>query len=256
LPRGAEGAPTPPAPPAPAPGRRRRVRIGIARDAAFQFYYAENLERLAAAGADLIEWSPLTDRDLPAVDGLYLGGGYPELHACALGDNTSVRTAVRRFVEAGRPVYAECGGLMFLAESLEDVDGHVHPMVGVLPAAVRMRAHGLTLGYREVTLAAGCPLGPAGTVARGQEFHASTLGPVPATVRRAYRLRAPGGAERAEGYLIERTLMSYVDWRFCSDVAGRRSGKAGRGDPDGVWRATYQGEGPAGRRVCAGVGAV
>ena len=89
-------------------------------------------------------------------------------------------------------------------------------MVGVLPAAVRMRAHGHTLGYQEVTLAAGCPLGSVGTTARGQEFHASTLGPVPATVKRAYRLRLPGGAERSEGYLVERTLMSYVHLHFAS----------------------------------------
>jgi cobyrinic acid a,c-diamide synthase len=214
-PRGAGGVHTSPAPPTPAPARGR-VRIGIARDAAFQFYYPENLERLRAAGAELVAWSPLADADVPDVAGLYLGGGYPELHARALGDNTSVRTAVRRFVEAGRPVYAECGGLMFLADSIEDLDGHVHPMVGVLPAAVRMRAHGITLGYREVTLAAGCPLGRAGTVARGQEFHASSLGPVPEAVRRAYRLRVPGGGERAEGYLVERALISYVHLHFAS----------------------------------------
>jgi cobyrinic acid a,c-diamide synthase len=197
----------------------RRVRIGVARDAAFQFYYAENLELLRAAGAELVWWSPLAEADVPDVEGLYLGGGYPELHAGALADNASLRKAVRRFAEANRPIYAECGGLMYLAESLEDHDGRVHPMVGVLPAAVRMRAHGLTLGYAEVTLAAAGPLGAAGTVARGQEFHASTLGPVSAAVPRVYQVRAPGGAERAEGYLVGRTLMSYVHLHFASNPA-------------------------------------
>ena len=194
-----------------------RARIGVARDAAFQFYYEENLAMLRQAGAELVSWSPLADADVPDVDGLYLGGGYPELHGAALAENAAVRKAVRRFAEAGRPVYAECGGLMFLARSLEDLDGRVHPMAGVLPAPVRMKAHGVTLGYAEVTLAADCPLGRAGTVARGQEFHASTLGPVSPAVRRAYTVRAPGGAVRAEGYLVGRTLMSYLHLHFASN---------------------------------------
>jgi cobyrinic acid a,c-diamide synthase len=105
---------------------------------------------------------------------------------------------------------------MFLAESLEDLDGRVHPMSGVLPAPVRTRAHGVTLGYAEVTLAADCLLGPAGRVARGQEFHASTLGPVPAAIPRVYAVRAPGGPMRAEGYLVGRTLMSYLHLHFAS----------------------------------------
>jgi cobyrinic acid a,c-diamide synthase len=197
----------------------RRARIGVARDAAFQFYYAENLDALRDAGAELVWWSPLADADVPDVDGLYLGGGYPELHAAALADNTRVRTAVRRFADGGRPVYAECGGLMFLAESLEDRDGRVHPMVGLLPAPVRMRAHGLTIGYAEVELTAACPLGAAGDRVRGQEFHASTLGPVPPAIARVYRVRTPNGGERFEGYLVGRALMSYVHLHFASNAA-------------------------------------
>ena len=100
---------------------------------------------------------------------------------------------------------------------LEDVAGRVHPMVGLLPGAVRMREHGLTLGYAEVTLAAPTLLGPAGSVVRGQEFHASTLGPLPAAVTRAYRVRSPGGGERFEGYAVGRTLMSYVHLHFASN---------------------------------------
>jgi len=194
-----------------------RARIGVARDAAFQFYYEENLDRLRAAGAELVAWSPLADADVPDVEGLYLGGGYPELHGAALGDNSSLKKSVRRFAEAGRPVYAECGGLMFLAESLEDLDGRVHPMVGLLPAAVRLREHGLTLGYAEVSLATATPLGVAGVRARGQEFHKSTLGPVPPAITRAYRVRAPRGHERPEGYLVGATLMSYVHLHFASN---------------------------------------
>jgi cobyrinic acid a,c-diamide synthase len=204
--------------------RPMRARIGIARDAAFQFYYEENLDLLRAAGAELVAWSPLADADVPDVEGLYLGGGYPELHGAALGDNASLKKSVRRFAEAGRPIYAECGGLMFLAESLEDLDGRVHPMVGLLPAAVRLREHGLTLGYAEVALATATPLGAAGVRARGQEFHKSTLGPVPPAIVRAYRVHAPAigvsrsdGWERPEGYLVGATLMSYVHLHFASN---------------------------------------
>lgn len=207
------------APPAPPPPPVTRARIGVARDAAFQFYYAENLDRLRWAGAELVAWSPLVDRDVPDVDGLYLGGGYPELHAARLAANVELRKAVRRFAEAGRPIYAECGGLMYLAEALEDLDGVAHPMVGLLPTTVRLRPRRLTLAYCEVTLTAHTPLGPAGTCARGHEFHASTADPVPATVRRAYRVARRDGETFAEGYLVERALMSYVHLHFASNPA-------------------------------------
>jgi len=204
------------------PGRTSmpRATIGIARDHAFQFYYAENLDLLREAGADLVEWSPLADGEPPDVDGLYFGGGYPELHAQHLADNARCRQSVRRFaLDPGRPVYAECGGLMYLAESLEDADGRVHEMVGLLPARVTMRPPRMSLGYLGVTLTAPTPLGPAGTVARGQEFHFSTLSPVPASVPRAYGVTAPGGATRAEGYVVGRSLMSYVHLHFASNPA-------------------------------------
>ena len=204
------------------PGRTSmpRATIGIARDHAFQFYYAENLDLLREAGADLVEWSPLADGEPPDVDGLYFGGGYPELDAQHLADNARCRQSVRRFaLDPGRPVYAECGGLMYLAESLEDADGRVHEMVGLLPARVTMRPPRMSLGYVDVTLTAPTPLGPAGTVARGQEFHFSTLSPVPASVPRAYGVTAPGGATRAEGYVVGRSLMSYVHLHFASNPA-------------------------------------
>ena len=204
------------------PGRSSmpRATIGIARDHAFQFYYAENLDLLREAGAELVEWSPLADGEPPDVDGLYFGGGYPELDAQQLADNARCRQSVRRFaLDPGRPVYAECGGLMYLAESLEDAEGRVHEMVGLLPARVTMRPPRMSLGYLGVTLTAPTPLGPAGTVARGQEFHFSTLSPVPASVPRAYGVTAPGGATRAEGYVVGRSLMSYVHLHFASNPA-------------------------------------
>jgi cobyrinic acid a,c-diamide synthase len=199
-----------------------RARIGVARDRAFQFYYAENLERLRAAGAELRFWSPETDEALPDVDGLYLGGGYPELRAQALSANEAARAAVRDFARAGKPIYAECGGLMYLAEALEDAEGATYPMVGLLPTIVRMRPRKLALGYTEVLFTSDTPLGPAGRVARGHEFHYSTLDAVPQSVARAWRLQARRGEGRAEGFLVGRTLMSYVHVHFasCPEIPG------------------------------------
>jgi cobyrinic acid a,c-diamide synthase len=197
--------------------KRHRARIGIARDVAFQFYYPENLELLEAAGAELVFWSPLRDRVLPEVDGLYFGGGYPELHARALSENLSIREAVKRFADGGKPIYAECGGLMFLADALEDLEGNAYPMVGILPTTVRMLPRRLTLGYTEVEFTAESPLGAPRTQARGHEYHYSTLDPIPSSVQRVYTLRFHGGGERAEGYLIGSVLMSYVHLHFGSN---------------------------------------
>src|SRR5439155_1347106 len=145
-----EPARLPPEPPAlPA-----RVRVAIARDAAFSFYYRDNLDRLAAAGAELVGWSPLADAGLPAGTRLlYLGGGYPEVHAPRLAANAAARAAVREFAAAGGAIYAECGGLMYLAEMLRTLDGTSHPMCGVLPLAVRMEPRLAALGYVEVAIA-------------------------------------------------------------------------------------------------------
>jgi cobyrinic acid a,c-diamide synthase len=219
-------------------GGPARARIGVARDVAFQFYYPANFELLRAAGAELVFWSPLDDADLPDVDALYLGGGYPEVHAGRLAANVPMREAVRAFALGGRPVYAECGGLLYLTAALEDEAGALQPMVGLLPTVGRMAPKRLTLGYAEVEVTRATPLGPAGTVARGHEFHASRIDEVPDRVERAYTVRmGRGGPPRAEGYLIGETLMSYVHLHFGSNPAvpehlvrhadARRRGHAG-----------------------------
>ena len=201
----------PPAPPAPP-----RARLGVAMDDAFQFYYPENLDALRAAGARLVPWSPLEDAALPDVDGLYLGGGYPELHAPRLAANRAVRAAVRGFALDGRPVYAECGGLMYLAERLDDPDGRGHPMAGVLPVHVRMAPRRLTLGYREVRLVGDTLLGPAGARLRGHEFHASHVD-APPSVEALYEVADPAGGEAwVEGYRAGGALASYVHLHFGS----------------------------------------
>jgi cobyrinic acid a,c-diamide synthase len=197
-----------------------RARIGVARDRPFQFYYPANFDLLRAAGADLVFWSPLEDADLPRVDALYFGGGYPEVYARELSANKAMLKAVREFASSGRPVYGECGGLMYLAEAIEDEAGELHPMVGLLPTIVRMRPKRLTLGYVEVEVTRDTPLAPAGIVARGHEFHASRIDGVPRSVPRAYRVRGRRDeAPRAEGYLVGNTLLSYVHLHFGSNPA-------------------------------------
>jgi cobyrinic acid a,c-diamide synthase len=130
----------------------RTVRIGIAQDEAFCFYYPDNLALLAAEGAELVIFSPLNDQVLPNVDMLYLGGGYPELHGERLARNVTMRTAIRQFAERGGTVYAECGGMMYLTQAIRDVAGTSHETVGLFPAEAVMRKSDLTLGYRTTRL--------------------------------------------------------------------------------------------------------
>jgi cobyrinic acid a,c-diamide synthase len=197
------GAPTSPA-----------VRIAVARDEAFCFCYPENLELLQGAGAELVFFSPLRDQALPPeIDGLYLPGGYPELHAGELSENVSLLGEIREAATAGLPIYAECGGFMLLAES---IDGRA--MAGLFPGAARMLPRRKALGYRQVELTADSLLGPAGTVARGHEFHYSEM-TLPEEVSRIYRLSRRGGEDLGrEGYCRGNVLGSYVHLHFGSNL--------------------------------------
>ncbi|MCK9375081.1 MAG: cobyrinate a,c-diamide synthase [Syntrophobacterales bacterium] len=195
------------------------VRLGVARDRAFCFYYPENLELLASFGAELVFFSPLDDRELPPdLHGLYLGGGYPELNAQKLAANAAMQNAIQAAAAAGLPIYAECGGLMYLSREIRDLEGRAHPMAGVFPFTVRMLPRLKALGYREVTLTAPGLLGPAGTTARGHEFHYSEIAGDPGGVPRLYRLTPrQGGAAVAEGYSAHNVLASYVHLHFGSN---------------------------------------
>ncbi|NJN31653.1 MAG: cobyrinate a,c-diamide synthase [Synechococcales cyanobacterium RM1_1_8] len=167
---------TPPSPIAHAGKNRRQaaVRIGIARDRAFNFYYAENLELLERAGAELVFWSPLEDEAMPEnLQGLMLGGGFPEVFAEQLSSNGMVLAGVKAAIAAGIPTYAECGGLMYLCRGLRDLAGQTWPMVGLLPATAVMDR--LTLGYRRAVVLGSTPLLTAGAEVWGHEFHHSRL---------------------------------------------------------------------------------
>ena len=153
-------------------------RIAIARDDAFTFTYADNPETLAGLGAEVVEFSPLADAALPCgTDGVYLPGGYPEIFAEQLAGNAEMRSSIAAATQAGVPVYAECGGMLYLLESLGDADGRELPMAGVLPARARMTERLQRMGYVEATLAASGVLGEAGTVVRGHEFRYSACEP-------------------------------------------------------------------------------
>jgi cobyrinic acid a,c-diamide synthase len=210
--RAAPPLPTPAQAVAPSP---IRCRIGVAHDAAFHFYYEDNLRRLESLGAELVRFSPIRDAALPAVDGLYLGGGYPEVHARALAANAELRAAVRAFPG---PIYAECGGLMYLSEAIRTLDGERHPMVGLVPGEAVMSARLEALGYVEVETQAATCLGGAGLRFRGHQFRYSRLSAEPTSP--AYRVRRRRGGETfVEGHGQGRVLASYVHAHWASNPA-------------------------------------
>lgn len=192
-----------------------QTRIAVARDEAFCFYYEDNLDLLRQRGAEIVFFSPLHDRVLPEVtNGLYLGGGYPELYAAQLAANRAMHAAIRAAVQAGMPIYAECGGLMALTESITDLEGKTHPMVAVLPGRARMRQR-LAMGYRLVTACRDTLLLAEGDKTRGHEFHYSDWEGYPADIPRAYSITPRIGEEvRLEGYASGNVLASYVHLHF------------------------------------------
>lgn len=194
----------------------RRPTIGVARDNAFCFYYQDNLDLLARYGAKIIEFSPISDARLPdALDGLYFGGGYPELHAAALAANETMRADVARFAQSGKPVYAECGGLMYLTNEIVNAEGIAYPMVGIFSTRARMQPCLAALGYVEV---AGTDNGGwlrADERARGHEFRYSVIDEMPQETQRRYRVKT-GAGEGREGFAVGAVLASYVHLHFGS----------------------------------------
>jgi cobyrinic acid a,c-diamide synthase len=148
------------------------VRIGIIRDSAFQFYYPENFEELTRAGAEIVEVSALAGKPLPDLDALYIGGGFPETHAIALAENIRFRDSLRKAIEEGLPVYAECGGLMYLGEGLL-LEGRTYPMAGIFPLVFSLEKKPQAHGYSIAEVVGGNPFYPVGTILKGHEFHYS-----------------------------------------------------------------------------------
>jgi cobyrinic acid a,c-diamide synthase len=199
--------------------------IAWARDEAFTFHYADNIELLEALGSRVVPWSPLGDARLPAgTRAIVLGGGYPELFAGRLAENVPALAAVRAFARRGGPIYAECGGLMYLARGIA-VEGRRHRLAGVVPGWARLHPRTRVAYVRARTLR-DTVLAPRGTVLNGHEFHTSSLSPAPGIDGAAYRVvdaGRPRGPARLDGYRAAGVLASYVHINFLGDprVAAR-----------------------------------
>jgi cobyrinic acid a,c-diamide synthase len=210
---------------APAATRAGAVRVGVARDNAFCFYYQDNLDLLERSGAEIVFFSPLTDEALPQdMDGLYLGGGYPELFAGQLSANVPMRRLIREKSIAGMPIYAECGGFMYLCRNMSDMEGNAHAMADCFPFATKMQDRRRALGYREICLATDTIIGKADQRIRGHEFHYSLISSRFAEVDAVYRVEARAGIQKStEGFRVHRTLGSYFHLHFGSQPAAAPS---------------------------------
>ncbi|SFL11254.1 cobyrinic acid a,c-diamide synthase [Paenibacillus sp. 1_12] len=207
-----------------------QVTIAVARDAAFNFYYQENIDLLQANGANCIYFSPLAGEPLPAdVHGLYLGGGFPEEFADMLAADEAepVRRSIREAISEGLPTLAECGGFMYLTDSIENTNGQHYPMLGLIPGTVRMQKKLAALGYREITGTEGNFLLGAADKAKGHEFHYSTFQPKlvenedpEKALRHAYVTKGLRGT-KPEGYLSEsgNLVAGYTHIHFASEPA-------------------------------------
>jgi cobyrinic acid a,c-diamide synthase len=201
------------------PPRDERLRMAIAQDEAFHFYYEENLDLLRRAGFELVPFRPTADPSLPPdVDIVYLGGGYPESFAAELAANESLVAELRERVAAGLPIYAECGGFIYLGRSLTGFDGETHAMAGVLPLDFTMDREHLSIAYVTATTAADSPLGPAGTKVRGQEFHQSRIvaSPTPAEPD-LYELTRSDDRRSRAGLARPNIAASYVHLHLASN---------------------------------------
>ncbi|HEY78069.1 MAG TPA: cobyrinate a,c-diamide synthase [Dehalococcoidia bacterium] len=184
------------------------TRIAVARDRAFSFYYQDSLDLLQSWGAELVPFSPLQDTNLPPdISGIYIGGGFPELYAVELAGNRPIRQIIKRAARRGMPLYAECGGLMYLGKSLGDLDGNEYSMVGIIPVSSQIDRPRLSLGYRTVEALSDGPILRRGEIVRGHEFHWSVL-KNKTNGDSAYRVLEKGGYN--EGFQKANLLASYI----------------------------------------------
>lgn len=194
----------------------KRTNIAVARDAAFNFYYQENLELLEANGANILYFSPLNNEEIPAgSDGLYIGGGFPEEFAEALSQNEVAKDSIRSAISEGMPTLAECGGFMYLTESIIDTNGKEYAMTGLIPGKVKMQKKLAALGYREIIGRKENFLIGEGMRAKGHEFHYSIFesgGKHPF----AYQTKGRTGFKE-EGYLTENLTAGYTHFHFASN---------------------------------------
>ena len=194
--------------------------IAVARDRAFCFYYQDNLELLKKFGAKIVEFSPLNDDRLPKnIDGIYFGGGYPEVFAGVLSQKTGLLKEIREKSRSGMPIYGECGGFMFLCKALSGMDeAKKYPMSGCFDFTVQMSKRLRSLGYREITLKQDTIIGKKGDVIRGHEFHYSSLENPDKDIPNVYHVTSRAGQDISlKGFQVSNTLGSYLHIHFGSN---------------------------------------
>jgi len=193
--------------------KKEKIKIAVALDQAFNFYYQENLELLKAAGAEVVEVSPLMDSQLPAVDAVYIGGGFPESFLKELALNKEFKRDLKEKINEGLPIYGECGGLMYLSSRVKDLEGKEYQMLDLIPAKIEMTSKLQEMGYREIKAVSDNLLLNKGEKARGHVFHYSKISKIEGNVKRKYSYR-----KIKEGYsTLENILASYVHLHFASN---------------------------------------
>jgi cobyrinic acid a,c-diamide synthase len=202
--------------------KRPRTRIGVAQDEAFNFYYEDNFDYLRSLGAEIVPFSPLRD-ELPDVSGLYFGGGYPELYAQRLEENVAMRNQVKKAAQAGMPIYAECGGMMYACRTVGDFSETKRAMCGIFDAEVEMTERLQAIGYVEVEARKDNMLCLKGWTTRGHEFHYSRVTCTGETEFAYNMKRGKGIQDGMDGFLGYNTLASYTHLHFasCPDFARR-----------------------------------
>jgi cobyrinic acid a,c-diamide synthase len=195
--------------------REHLVKVAVAKDSAFNFYYPENLEIMEAKGIEIVYFSPLADEEIPDdADGLYIGGGFPEEFAQDLACNLKSMRSVKQAIEGGLPTLAECGGFMYLTEFIETTDMKKFEMAGVIPGSVHMQTKLAALGYREIT-GQNANFILEDMIARGHEFHYSTFQALEEDIPYAYETIGMRGVNK-EGYLLHNLAAGYTHFHFAS----------------------------------------
>ncbi|MEK6576164.1 MAG: cobyrinate a,c-diamide synthase, partial [Nitrospirota bacterium] len=203
----------------------KKVRLAVAYDEAFSFYYQDNLDMLEARGAELCWFSPLKDQRLPeGIEGIYIGGGYPEVYAEILDRNIPIKEEIRNMAEDDLPIYAECGGMIYLSQGILSGDGIFYKMAGIIPRRARMEKKLEAIGYREVELLKDCILGRKGNRIRGHEFHYSRLEGNPhdyngKKIEYLYQVTDKRGSISVEGFGYKNLVASYIHLHFASNMA-------------------------------------
>ncbi len=194
-----------------------KVKLGIALDEAFSFYYADAIDLMRTKGAQLVTFSPLHDSALPeGLDGIYVGGGFPESFSAGLEENSPMRASIRKKLESGMPAFAECGGLMYLSRSIADFEGSRKSMVGIFDAETVMTKR-LTLGYTLARARNDSIMSKAGDSLRGHEYHFSRIQSIPNDASFAYEMtRGEGISHQREGWQAYNTLGCYSHIHLCS----------------------------------------